>query len=168
MMHGTGDTSAAGDGWVAASKAYVGRLQAQFVLPDEGRLDDVDLAAAFGALAEQGVPGELVVPRFETRYHAGLAGPLAALGVPALFDTGNLLGIADDPDLVVGDVVHETWLAMDEQGTEAAAATAMEFEALGAPIGRAYPVVLDRPFWFRIWDPDTDATLFLGRITDPS
>ena len=49
MMHGTSDSSASGDGWIGASKSYVGGLSAQFILPDEGRFDEIaaDLGRVF-------------------------------------------------------------------------------------------------------------------------
>ncbi len=170
LMHGFSDGSAAGDGWVGATKAYVGGLQAQFVLPDEGRFDEVaaDLPAAFEEVSAGQLGAELVLPRFETRFQTPLTEPLQALGLSAPFEPGNLLGIADDDGLEVSDVIHETYLAMDEEGTEAAAATAVLAVGTGLPEGEPVPVVLDRPFLFRLYDPATDATLFLGRITDPT
>jgi serpin B len=168
LMHGASSTSAAGDGWVAATKRYVGGLEAQFVLPDEDRFDDVEVTEAFDTLAQGGIGAELVVPNFESRYQSSLTDALQALGLTAPYQNGNLLGIADDDRLVVSDVIHETWLEMDEEGTEAAAATAVLAVATGLPQGEPVPVVLDRPFWFRIWDPQTATTLFLGRVTDPS
>lgn len=170
LMHGSSDGSAAGDGWVGATKAYVGGLAAQFVLPDEGRFDEIaaDLPDVFEELSAGQLGAELVVPRFETRYQVGLTEPLQALGLVAPFEPGQLLGIADDDTLRVSDVIHETFLAMDEQGTEAAAATAVLAEATGLPSGEPVPVVLDRPFLFRLVDQQTGATLFLGRIMDPT
>ena len=81
---------------------------------------------------------------------------------------GYLLGIADEPSLAVTDVLHQTYVAMDEEGTEAAAATAVIIGETSAPAGEPISVVLDRPFLFRIVDTHTGATLFLGRIMDPT
>ena len=170
LMHGASDGSAQGDGWVGATKAYVGGLVAQFVLPDEGRFDDVaaSVPEAFAELDRSTAGADLALPRFETRYGASLGAALQALGLTAPFENGRLLGIADDPRLVLSDAVHETFVAMDEEGTEAAAATALIFDATSGPIGEPVPVILDRPFLFRIHDPRTDATLFLGRVMDPT
>jgi serpin B len=170
LMHGSSDASVAGDGWVGATKDYVGGLAAQFVLPDEGRFDEVaaDLPAHLAELDQSAVGADLALPRFETRFDARLREALQAVGLTAPFQTAQLLGIADDPRLVLDEAIHQTFLAMDEEGTEAAAATALGFRATGAPVGEPVPVVLDRPFLFRIVDRETGATLFLGRVMDPS
>lgn len=170
LMHGHGDSSAKGDGWVAASKFYTGGLQIQFVLPDEGRFDEV--AGQLGEIFEQyptHAPGAtLVVPKFETRTGLELTPPLKRLGLVAPYDEGNLLGVADDERLVLDQVIHQTFLAIDEQGTEAAAATVVLAGVTSAPVDPPVPVVLDRPFLYRIVDVETAATLFIGQITDPT
>lgn len=173
LMHGFSSGSAEGDGWVGASKDLTGGLAVQFVLPDDGRFDEVatDLPEVFRAVDEGPIGAELVLPRLETRFGASLADALKGLGLTAPFDDGEpgqLLGIADDPRLAISEVVHQTFVAMDEGGIEAAAATAVVFTATGAPIGDPVPVILDRPFFFRIVDQETGATLFLGRIMDPT
>lgn len=171
LMQGSADTTAQGEGWVGASKTYVGRVVAQFVLPDEGRFDDVvaDLAGAFATFSTSPRGGAaLSLPRFEARHHQELTPALRALGLRAPYERGSLLGIADDDRLVLSAVIHETYVAMDEEGTEAAAATAAVLRATGAPVDPPAPVVLDRPFLFRLHDLDSGATLFLGRILDPT
>jgi len=171
LMAGEADATAQGDGWVGASKSYIGGLAAQFVLPDDGRFAEVAavLGHAFSTFAREPRAGApLSVPRFETRHHQELTPALKALGLTAPYETGHLLGIADRKTLVLDAVLHETYLAMDEEGTEAAAATAAVFRDVGAPINPPVPVVLDRPFLFRIYDQQTGATLFLGQVLDPT
>jgi len=171
MMSGGGDASRGGDGWVGATKRHVGGISSQFVLPDLDRFDDVAsrLADAFDELTVQAGPGgEFRMPRFETRVDAPLADPLKALGLTAPFEEGNLLGIADDPRLVVSEVAHSTFVAYDETGVEAAAATIILAGTTSAPVEQPVPVILDRPFFYRILDLDSGATLFLGRVMHPS
>jgi serpin B len=171
LMHGTGDASAAGDGWVAAAKAYVGGLACEFVLPDEGRFDEVasSLPAVVAALDGDDLGGgELALPRFETRFSTELSQALRSLGLTAPFGPGALTGIADDPRIVLDQAFHETYLAMDEHGTEAAAATILTFRKLSAPARSPVAVILDRPFIFRILDRQTGVTLFVGRVLDPT
>ena len=70
LMHGSGDRSGRGDGWVAASKQLMGGVRLDVVLPDEGRFDEVAdaLAAVLAEYALNATDGaELVVPRFETQ-----------------------------------------------------------------------------------------------------
>jgi serpin B len=81
---------------------------------------------------------------------------------------GNLLGIADRERLVVDQVIHETFIAIDEQGTEAAAATVVIFTEESGPAFPPVPVILDRPFLYRIMDRNTGTTLFIGQILNPT
>ena len=171
MMHGFSGASARGDGWVAATKHYVGGLAAQFVLPDEGRFDEVaaDIAGVVTEFDRRATKGAtLVVPRFTTRFRAPLDGPFKALELDSLFEDGQLMGVANDPTLRLDVALHEAFVAMDEEGTEAAAATVLVAAAVSAPLEPPVPVVLDRPFLFRIFDGQSGATLFLGRILDPT
>ena len=70
-------------------------------------------------------------------------------------------------DLYVSDVVHKAFVSVDENGTEAAAATAVIVGTTSMPQG---PVdfTMDRPFIYLIRDIPTGAVLFLGRVTDPA
>ena len=171
MMHGGGSRSGRGDGWVGASKLMVGGLRFEVVLPDDGRFDEIaaryaDVVAELEAAQNPG--GELVVPRFETRVTTPLTDVLQAMGLAAPFAKGSLLGIADDPLTKIDEVLHEAWLSVDETGIEAAAATVVLIVADSAPIDEPVAVVLDRPFLFRIVDDVSGATLFAGRVMDPT
>lgn len=171
LMHGYGDSSARGERWVGATKSYVGGLSAQFILPDEGHFDEAaaDLADIFAEYDGHRTSGtELVAPRFESRFHADLPEPLRALGLGSLFDQrGQLRGIAPDDRLTLDKAIHATFIAMDEEGTEAAAATVITAVAVSGPPSPPVPVVLDRPFLFRIVDSQTGVTLLLGQVLDP-
>jgi serpin B len=106
------------------------------------------------------------LPRFSLRTRLDLQPLLAKLGVTDLFDESkaDFSGIAPVPGLFVGAFVHEAWVKVDEEGTEAAAAT-------GAVVGLRsvdFPIVFDRPFVFMIRDALTGAVLFTGRVMDPS
>jgi len=171
FLHGKATSSARGEEWVGATKAYVGGLVAQLILPDEGQMDAVvaDLPAVLADYADRAGPGgPLALPKLETRFTADVSTALQAMGLTAPYERGGLLGIADDESLVLSKVLHETYLAVDEEGTEAAAATAAVFEATSAPVEQPLSVVLDRPFVLRIFDPASDATLFLGVVNDPT
>jgi serpin B len=141
----------------------------QFVLPDEGRFEEVagELAEAFDALGGHGTEAALTVPRFETRTDVQLDAALQALGLTAPYDGGHLNGMVDDDRLVIDRTLHQTFVAVDEEGTEAAAATIV-VGAFLRPVSPPVDVVLDRPFYFRIVDQASGATLFQGRIMDPS
>lgn len=171
LMNGRSTSSAEGDGWVAATKSYVGGLSAQFILPDEGRFEEVAaaLATVLADFDQSRTSGaELAVPRFETRTSTELTAALNALGLTAPYSEGGLLGIAADPRLVIDQVIHQTFVAMDEEGTEAAAATVVLVYPTSGPPFPPVPVVLDRPFLYRIIDNASGATLFIGQVTDPT
>ena len=67
-------------------------------------------------------------------------------------------------EVVCEDSQHEAFVRVDEEGTEAAAATAGVIDLVSLPM----PVVLDRPFLFLIRDVETGAILFLGRVMNPA
>jgi serpin B len=108
------------------------------------------------------------MPKFEFRTEVRLRAALSALGMPLAFDDerADFSGITTEERLFISDVFHQGFIAVDEEGTEAAAATAVVFEAVSGMVGT--DVVVDRPFVFAIRDVPTGAILFLGRVTDPS
>ena len=67
--------------------------------------------------------------------------------------------------MFIAAVLHQTFIAVDEEGTEAAAATAVVAQAESMP--QYVPFVADRPFLFVIHDVEHGTPLFLGRVTDP-
>ncbi|HET6349737.1 MAG TPA: serpin family protein [Candidatus Krumholzibacteria bacterium] len=95
-----------------------------------------------------------------------LGSALQSLGMKTAFDgRANFGRMASGPALFIGAVFHQTFLAVDEQGTEAAGATALAVQSLSeqSPV----KVKVDRPFLLAIQHRATGACLFLGRITDP-
>jgi serpin B len=75
-----------------------------------------------------------------------------------------------DEYLYLSEVFHKTWLSLDENGTEAAAATAavmMKTWGIYRPLAPLIEVRVDHPFLFAIQDVSTGTCLFLGRLTDP-
>jgi serpin B len=171
MMHGTSASSARGDGWVGATKSYVGGLTAQFILPDIDRFDQIadNLTTVFAEYETNRTSGApFAMPRFESRFGVELSDALKALGLSGAYVQGGLLGIANDPRLVIDQAVHQTFVAMDEEGTEAAAATVVLIYPTSGPLLEPVPVTLDRPFIYRIIDDQTSATLFIGQVLNPS
>ena len=168
---------AKGDGWQSVTIPYAGnKLGFTLLVPDEGKLDDVE-AALDPKLLLDATTGELTLvdlrfPKFDIKTEASLAPALQSLGVKAPFEKGtdDFLPMTKDPNaqpLYLKDMLHQATVAVDENGTEAAAATAAVFDAVGAPIG---PVELkvDRPFLFVVHDLETSTPLFIGRIADPT
>ncbi|NEU56423.1 serpin family protein [Halorussus sp. MSC15.2] len=114
---------------------------------------------------------EVRLPRFEFRSSLELSKRLEAMGMTTAFTReANLDGMAEgdaDANLKLGSVVHEAYVGVDEQGTEAAAATGVEAEFTSAALNPA-TFAADRPFLFVIRHRPTNAPLFLGRVADPT
>jgi serpin B len=87
--------------------------------------------------------------------------------VELLYDGADFSGMTGNPELFISDVVHKAFVAVDEAGTEAAAATAV-IMAGSAPPELPVEVTIDRPFIFLIRDIDTGAILFVGRVLNPT
>jgi serpin B len=135
----------------------------------EESLTQERLAAIVAAL--RATPGRLDLPRF--RYESAafsLKQALHALGMRGAFDsqTADFSGMADSERLSLSDVLHKGFISVDENGTEAAAATAAVGAAASSAIfPETFVMRVDRPFLFAIRDVPTGALLFLGRIVDP-
>ncbi len=116
----------------------------------------------------------LFLPRFEMRTKVKLSEHLKALGMRQAFLDGvaDFTGIADPPDptdrLHISEAYHQVFVAVDERGTEAAAATAIVMaRGTGGPPPPPVEVRVDRPFLFAIRERASGTVLFLGRINDP-
>ena len=174
MLGYVGAQVGAGEGWRSARLPYVGgTLAMTVVLPDRGRLADVealvaerDWSAVLDAPSHERL--ELRLPRFTVRAAARLGELLAALGMPTAFtDDADFSGLTVDEPLKISEVLHEAFVAVDEEGTEAAAATAVVMQRAGAMPQPPVPFVVDRPFLFAIHDLASGAPLFVGRVLDP-
>lgn len=117
--------------------------------------------------AEQPRSVRLYLPKIETALSYDLIPQLTALGMGVAFTgAADFRGVADAP-LAIGQVVHKTFLRIDEKGTEAAAATGIGVELTSAPVTPPPTFRADHPFLFLIRDRQTGAVLFLGRISRP-
>ncbi len=109
------------------------------------------------------------LPRFEFTTPSELLEPLRKLGMEHAFDVrqADFRGMTGEVPLFIGAVLHKAFIAVDEEGTEAAAATVAM--ALGAAdMGEPVSFVADHPFLFMIRHRPTGCILFLGRVVDPS
>lgn len=113
----------------------------------------------------------VTLPRFRIERSVDLAPPLAALGMPSAFAAGtaDFSGLTGARDLFIDAAVHKAFVEVDEQGTEAAAATAVTMALTSMPGPQDEPIVFraDRPFLFGIVDEPSGTLLFLGRLADP-
>ncbi len=97
-----------------------------------------------------------------------LTDTLQELGMPSAFGVGADFSAMSDADLAISDVLHEVVIAVDEEGTEAAAATAVILGETAVAPTEPVTLVVDRPYLYWIVDEPTGALLFLGRVADPT
>ena len=111
----------------------------------------------------------LTMPLFKYESDFLLDNTLANMGMPDAFsDASDFSGITDETSVWINAVVHKAFVSVDEEGTEAAAATGVGFLMSAREIEEPITVTIDRPFIFLIRDEPTGAILFLGRVMDPS
>jgi serine protease inhibitor len=104
------------------------------------------------------------LPKFKLTCEFGLAKTLAAMGMTAAFNDGaDFSGMDGTRSLFVSAVIHKAFVDVNEEGTEATAAT-----AVAMPCGPVTVFRVDHPFIFLIRDKHNDSILFLGRVTDPT
>ena len=162
-----------GDGYQLVAIPYGGGLSMIVIVPDAGRFAAVEgglagpqLRAAIDAMKPR--PVDLTLPKFTFRTEARLKDALSAMGMPIAFSgDADFSGMTKQEPLTIAEVLHQAFIAVDEKGTEAAAATAVVMRATGLP---ASPVTLrvDRPFLFAIQDDETGTLTFMGRVADPT
>lgn len=176
FLHGSDECGyAQRDGYQLVSLPYQDSPLAMTLIVPDGPLAPVEktlrqrgLAALLGGpLPPAGVT--LTMPKFRFRTHVELNDALRGLGTTDAFDPAraDFSGITDAERLFVSQVVHEAYISVDEQGTEAAAATGVVAQAT-AGVARMATVTVDHPFLFAIADRSTGTPLFLGRVADPS
>jgi serpin B len=165
----------AGDGLQALEIPYEnGDVSMLILLPDEGQFQ-----AAEGALGPEMIRGILdglaqssvilSLPRFTYESAFGLNDALSAVGMTDAFDPdrADFSGMDGARDLFIGSVLHKAFVSVDENGTEAAAATAVIMELTSAMPGEPIVFAVDRPFIFLIRDNQTGSVLFVGRVVSP-
>jgi len=168
-------------GYRAVRLPYVvGAIGMVIVLPDEvdgvakvgASIDATELAALFESLRmSEPKAVSLALPRFKVTYKADLLPPLRSAGMTLAFDPtqadfSGMTGAAASGRLAIGQVVHRAVIEVQEEGTEAAAATAAVMVLTSAPSSQG-TFRVDRPFLYYMVDDATGAILFQGRVVDP-
>lgn len=164
-----------GDNYQALNLPY---MSSDFVMtllvPDSGSYEDFE-----GALTQQKLSDilsdlsfervDLELPKFDFETDINANNALIALGMEEAFDPdqSDFSGIADVDDLHITDVLQKATITVDEEGTEAAAATAVIIGVTSAPIDEPISLVIDRPFMFMIRHLRTNTILFMGRVLEP-
>lgn len=153
------------------------RMAIYIFLPGQGKtltdLNGVFNEANWNQWKEQMAVGSgtIQLPKFTMEYKQSLVAALKTLGMDVAFDPDN----ADFSRLVSGDLVenifisevlHKTYINVNETGTEAAAVTSVEMNATSMP-SWDFEMAVDRPFIYVIEDNDTGAILFMGNVINP-
>jgi serine protease inhibitor len=165
------------DTFQAARLAYAGSRLAMYVFLPGTNSTPQKLVEEFGVAGwEKGVvpkfakrEGTLQMPRFKMEYKAELKTPLIGLGMRRAFRAGaaDFSAMTSTP-LFVDAVKHKSFVEVNEEGTEAAAATGvtMKMTAVG-PGTRPFQMIVDRPYLFVIEDQPSHTILFLGEVLEP-
>ena len=164
-----------GDGYQVVELPYDGNeLSMVILLPDQGKFDSFE-----ASLTGQSVTGiiqgmksrtvQLSMPKFTTEQSFGLKSALTSLGMKDAFAPGlaDFSGMDGKKDLYIQDVVHKAFIAVDEAGTEAAAASGVIVGTTAVP-SDIVKLDINRPFIYLIHDIQTGTILFLGRVMNPS
>jgi len=163
-----------GEGYQAVELLYDGdEISMVILLPEAGQFE----AFAEGLQAQQvdaiindlqDTRVTLTMPRFEFDSEFSLKDTLAGMGMPIAFSgDADFSGMTGNQELSISDVVHKAFVAVDEAGTEAAAATSVIIKLTAVP-EPPVEVTIDRPFIFLIRDIETGAILFIGRVMNPA
>lgn len=144
------------------------------MLPDEG----VSLANAASTLNPESwsqwmqqlshgtAEVQLSLPKFEYEYKRNLNDDLKAMGMGIAFTGAADFSNISDRSILISRVLHQTYIKSDEEGTEAAAATVVEFELTSMPPGPTV-VNINRPFLYFIRESTTGTLVFMGQVVDP-
>ncbi|MBC8134549.1 MAG: serpin family protein [Fibrella sp.] len=162
-----------GDRYEAVSLPYRGGISMIVVLPRSGisAVEFVtELSPAEWQVIQDGFAPKWValsLPKFEVEYDIELKKTLESLGMPT---TGDFSPVAEPfRDTGISDVIHKTFLRVNEEGSEAAAVTAMGIPgaAMEDIKEKPHPFLVNRPFLCAIVHDATGTVLFLGVINDP-
>ena len=152
-----------------------GRMSMYIFLPGRESNLDTFLESLTTERWEQWIPQfykqevSLVMPKFKLDYEKPLNDPLKGLGMdiafkPSAADFSRMAPLEElDGNLYIGKVLHKAVVEVNEEGTEAAAATKVEVKLESAPPA----FIVDRPFFFAIRDNETKTVLFMGVLMEP-
>jgi serpin B len=132
----------------------------------EAGLTDIQLEGILDGMTHQSL--NLSMPNFKFETVLDLKSALTSLGMPDAFDkNADFSGLDGKKDLYIADILHKAYVNVDENGTEAAAATGVVMGIMAMPAQPAISVSIDHPFIFLLYDSRTKTILFLGRMVNP-
>ncbi len=134
----------------------------------ETALGTEELSNAIGSMGPKRV--KVSFPKFTLETTYSLPDSLKVMGMPTAFgDEADFSGMDGTRNLLISDVIHKAFVDVNEEGTEAAAATAVVMKCGSVMNEDPIPVFrADHPFVFQITDDETGMLLFMGRVADPT
>lgn len=113
--------------------------------------------------------GTVLLPKFQLEYEIVLNDALAKMGMATIFDErANLTKMIEEKEsLMISEVKQKTFIDVNEEGTEAAAATSIGVKMTSMPLDPPFYMEVNRPFFIAITDEETDTILFMGAIENP-
>jgi len=163
-----------GEGYQAVELLYDGgELSMVILLPEAGNFEPFEEGFQSQQISDiisglQPTEVALTMPKFEFDSEFSLKDTFTEMGMPIAFSSSaDFSGMTGNRELFISDVVHKAFVAVDEAGTEAAAATAVIMKLTAVP-EPPVEVTLDRPFIFLIRDIETGSVLFVGRVVNPA
>jgi serpin B len=162
-----------GDNYQAVELPYKGgRIAMVVLLPKEGQfrkfesaLTEKQVARIIGSFQPRKVG--LLLPKFHFDSKLTLNGVLSDMGMPSVFGNADFSGMTPKSGLFLNLIIHQADVLVDEEGTEAAAATAVMMMETARREMDLVSFKADRPFIFLIRDTKTGAVLFVGRVLNP-
>ena len=134
--------------------------------PLEKSLTAENLAKWLGAIRKREVI--VSIPKFKMTSKFGLNDMLRSLGMTDAFsDNADFTGMTSRRELFISAVIHQAYVDVNEEGTEAAAATGVTMKVLSAGPNQTPVFRADHPFLFLIRDKTSGSILFLGRVMNP-
>ena len=153
-----------------------GRYSFVAILPNEGISVDSYLTSLSGEsflkLMNSKTDGNVstALPKFKAGYSRKLVEPLKNIGLKHCFDISKAdfskMGTSSRGNIYIDDILHKTFIAVDQEGTKAGAATKVEMKCESAEPPELR-VILNRPFLYAIVDKETNLPLFIGTMVNP-
>jgi serpin B len=150
-----------------------GTMSMVVIVPDEGDFEKFEssmttelISNIIDSLSDRKV--NLAMPKFKFESEFSVKNALQTMGMTDAFSgAADFSGMTEVESLFIDDVLHKTYVSVDEKGTEAAAATAVMMAGSAPNPYSPVDFTIDRPFIFLIVDNITDSVIFIGRVMNP-
>lgn len=166
------------DNAVGFSKPYAGKdFSFVALLPNEDitaveYLNQLDGEKLFHLLdSRKRATGIVSIPKFKSEFSASLVDSLKTLGIKTAFNKNEAdftkMAISTNGNISISEIMHKTFIEVNETGTKAAAVTSVEMTDTGET-EYTYNITFNRPFVYMIIDEETNLPLFIGIMNNPS